>query len=197
MEGISNSKERKIRDKAQSKFMHVIYFKNGKSFPGYSKQLGWAERRVPEANLINFILRICVDNEYLIPGSTRVTPVDRIEYFTNKSEVPGRADWRHFLTLDYYNPEWINIKYQTPRLRHFFDQLYDKLRRQLPKEAILQDLLIVTREPKTDPLCLEKPRFGRLLDLEQHCFKLRHQGVYDDEVIQNFFAKYKEKYFAK
>ena len=198
----NNDKDKLNRDTRQSKYRHWIHFENGKNFPGYSKTLGWDEKRSAEDNLINLILRIGCDNQYLIKGGVtktgvRLDPVVSIIYSVNLSSTRDVAEWHDFLKLNYNHPEWLDCNFQRPKWVGFLAQLYDKLRRNVHPSAILNDLYIKTRAERTDPLSTETKRFGTVVDLDSHCFTLGCQGTYTHDVIEHFRKKYHEKYFMK
>ncbi|HYF69470.1 MAG TPA: hypothetical protein VD884_15100 [Ohtaekwangia sp.] len=202
IEGINNDKNSQKRDSRQSKFRHWIYFENGKNFPGYSKTFGWDEKRAAQDNLINLILRIGCDNQYLVRGGVtksgvKLDALDKITYSINKSTDKEVPDWHDFLQLNYDYPEWLDSRYQEPKIVHFLAQLYDKLKRKVEPCAIFNDLYIKTKAPRIDPLSTETKRFYTVMDLDAHCYKLRCQKTYSEDDIEGFRLKYTAKYFSK
>src|SRR5690606_30544301 len=100
------------------------------------------------------------DNQYLIRGGVtkrgvKLDPIEKITYSINpriESDVP---EWRDFLELNYDYPEWLDSRFQQPKIVTFLAQLYDKLKRKVEPCAIFNDLYINTYAPRVDPLSTE------------------------------------------
>ena len=194
MEQSGQVRNEPVWDKTNSTYMRNIYLTNGYVFTGYSKKYRNNERRDKTDLLTNWILRD-LKNGYLDKNSTnpKITEVDRIEYFkkTGTEYVP-------VINLYYDFAEWPNQVWMDNRkFFAFIHKLYDMLRRGIPIPTIINTLEVRTRAPRVDPFFLDTPRFATLNDLNAYVFRLRQEGKFEKEEIENFYRKYLEKYFKK
>jgi hypothetical protein len=181
-----------VWDKKNSTFVRTIYLKNGYTFTGYSKKFGRNERRDKIDLLTNWILRD-LRNGYLDRNTTRleITELDRIEYLFQAND---RTE--PIINLYYDFPDWVGSRWMgNKKLHSFINRLYDMLSKGRSPEEILNSLEVRTRAPKFDPLDVSMPRFSSMRDLNACVFRLRSEGNLPEEAIDNFYRKYKEKYF--
>jgi len=174
--------------------MRIIYLKNGYTFTGYSKKVGRNERRDKVDLLTNWILRD-LKSGYLDKRTTnpKITPVERIEYFIKRSE-----EYEPIINLYYDFPEWVNTKWmENKKLYSFINRFYSMLRNQVNPSSIANALEIRTRATKQDPLDISLPRFATIPDLNAFVQRLKEESDLEAEAIDNFYRKYKEKYFIK
>ncbi len=191
---MNQNKNEAIWDKANSTFMRQIYCCNGYAFTGYSKKYKNNERRDKTDLLTNWILRD-FKNGYLDKKTTnpKITEVDRVEYFQKRNER-----YEPIVNLYYDFAEWPDQKWMdNKKFFAFIYRFYDMIRKGIDATAIVNALEVRTRAPRFDPLYLEAPRFGSMNDLNAYVYKLRQDGKEEIEAIENFYRKYKEKYFTK
>lgn len=181
-----------IWDKAQSTYMRVIYLQNGYTFTGYSKKVGRNERRDKVDLLTNWILRD-LKAGYLDKRTTnpKITPIDRIEYFLKQSE-----SYEPILNLYYDFPEWVNTKWmENKKFYVFINRFYEMVRNQASVTTIANALEVRTRAQQQDPLDISIPRFSSMPDLNAYIHRLKTHTDLSGEAVDNFYRKYKEKYF--
>lgn len=189
----AKSQNEPIWDKKYSTYMRVIYLTNGYTLTGYSKKVGRNERRDKVDLLTNWILRD-LKNGYLDRHTTnpRITPVDRIEYFFKR----GESEYEPIINLYYDFPEWVNPKWMDFKKMHvFINRFYDMIRNQMSPTSIANALEIRTRAQSQDPLDISIPRFSSMPDLNAYIHRLKNESSLPGEAVDNFYRKYKEKYF--
>jgi hypothetical protein len=181
-----------IWDKAQSTYMRVIYLQNGYTFTGYSKKVGRNERRDKIDLLTNWILRD-LKAGYLDKRTTnpKITSIDRIEYFLKQGE-----SYEPILNLYYDFPEWVNTKWmENKKFYVFINRFYEMVRNQASVTTIANALEVRTRAQQQDPLDISIPRFSSMPDLNAYIHRLKTHTDLSGEAVDNFYRKYKEKYF--
>lgn len=181
-----------IWDKAHSTYMRVIYLQNGYTFTGYSKKVGRNERKDKVDLLTNWILRD-LKAGYLDKRTTnpKITPIDRIEYFLKQSE-----SYEPILNLYYDFPEWVNTKWmENKKFYVFINRFYEMVRNQASVTTIANALEVRTRAQQQDPLDISIPRFSSMPDLNAYIHRLKTHTDLSGEAVDNFYRKYKEKYF--
>jgi hypothetical protein len=194
MEQATKTRNEPVWDKANSTFMRNIHFANGYVFTGYSKKYQNNERRDKIDLLTNWILRD-FKNGYLDKNSQnpKITETDRIEYFIRKG-----TDFVPVINLYYDFAEWPDQSWMDNRkFFSFIFRFYEMQRKGTPVPSIINALEVRTRAPKLDPFFLDTPRFSHINDLNAYVFRLRNEGKFPKEEIENFYRKYKEKYFKK
>ena len=182
-----------IWDKAHSTYVRTIYLTNGYTLTGYSKKVGRNERRDKIDLLTNWILRD-LKNGYLDRKTTnpKITPVDRIEYSFKRGDAQ-----EPIINLYYDFPEWVNPKWMDVKKMYvFINRFYEMLRNQLPPTSIANALEVRTRAQNQDPLDISIPRFSSMPDLNAYIYRLKNESSLPAEAIDNFYRKYREKYFA-
>ncbi|NOS92999.1 MAG: hypothetical protein HOP30_13830 [Cyclobacteriaceae bacterium] len=181
-----------VWDRENSTFVRTIYLTNGYTLTGYSKKVGRNERHDKIDLLTNWILRD-LKNGYLDKETTRkITPLDRIEYYRRNGD-----NLDPIINLYYECPDWINTKWlDNKKLVSFINRLYSLMRKGLNAGAISNELEVRTRAPKQDPFDLSKKRFINMIDLNAYVLRLRNQSDLPNEAVDNFYRKYKEKYFT-
>jgi hypothetical protein len=183
-----------VWDKANSTYMRVIYLSNGISLVGYSKKYQLNERIDKVELLQNWILRD-YKGGYLDRKTTdpKITPLDRIEYFIKHNET-----YYPVINLYYDFPEWVNQKWMDNRkFFYFIKRFYEMIRQGHAPSAIINALEVRTRASAKDPFDLTSMRFPFMPDLNAYVHRLRLEGKYPEEAIENFYRKYIEKYFRK
>ena len=191
---MKQNKNEPVWDKAHSTFMRNIYCCNGYTFTGYSKKYTNNERRDKTDLLTNWILRD-FKNGYLDKKTTnpKITEIDRVEYFQKRNER-----YEPIVNLYYDFAEWPDQKWMdNKKFFAFIYRFYDMIRKGVDATAIVNALEIRTRASRFDPLYLEAPRFGSMNDLNAYVYKLRQEGKEEIEAVENFYRKYKEKYFTQ
>lgn len=181
-----------IWDKAHSTYMRVIYLQNGYTFTGYSKKVGRNERRDKVDLLTNWILRD-LKAGYLDKRTTnpKITTVDRVEYFLKQGE-----SYAPILNLYYDFPEWVNTKWmENKKFCVFINRFYEMVRNQASVTTIANALEVRTRAQQQDPLDISIPRFSSMPDLNAYIHRLKTHTDLSGEAVDNFYRKYKEKYF--
>lgn len=181
-----------VWDRENSTFVRTIYLTNGYTLTGYSKKVGRNERHDKIDLLTNWILRD-LKNGYLDKETTRkITPLDRIEYYRRNGD-----NLDPIINLYYECPDWINTKWlDNKKLVSFINRLYSLMRKGLNAGAISNELEVRTRAPKQDPFDLSQKRFINMIDLNAYVLRLRNQSDLPNEAVDNFYRKYKEKYFT-
>lgn len=191
---MNQSKNEAIWDKKNSTFMRNIYCCNGYVFTGYSKKYKNNERRDKTDLLTNWILRD-FKNGYLDKKTSnpKITEVDRVEYFQKRSER-----YEPIVNLYYDFAEWPDQKWMdNKKFFAFIYRFYDMIRKGIDATAIVNALEVRTRATRFDPLYLDTPRFSSMNDLNAYVYKLRQEEKEEIEAIENFYRKYKEKYFTQ
>jgi hypothetical protein len=186
------SQNEPVWDKINSTFIRIIYLKNGYTLTGYSKKVGRNERRDKIDLLTNWILRD-FKNGYLdrSTDNPRITPLDRIEY---AMQLNGKID--PIVNLYYDYPDWVGIKWMSnKKFQSFITRFYDMVLKQVTPSEIVNRLEVRTRAPRFDPLDTSIPRFTSMRDLNSCVSRLKSDGDFPDEAINNFYRSYKEKYF--
>jgi hypothetical protein len=181
-----------VWDRMHSTYMRIIYLQNGYTLTGYSKKVGRNERRDKTDLLTNWILRDLksgyLDKETSNP---RITPLDRVEYFIKRNEA-----YEPILNLYYSFPEWINTAWMDNRkFFSFISRLYAMLRQQATVTDIANALEVRTRASRVDPLDMSFPRFASMIDLNAYVHLLRGKAEIPSDAIDDFYRKYKTKYF--
>ncbi|MCR9252078.1 MAG: hypothetical protein NXI20_16755 [bacterium] len=172
-------------DSQNSTFKSVIYFRNGKTIPGYSKRQGFQEVANKQALVQNWVLRLYRDG-YLDNQNARVDEVECIEF-----SVRSKGDYTHAFTLYQTYVEW-NPDFYRDYLNDFFSNFYSLKRdRKDPYEL----LYISTKSKKADPLDLSRHRFYTTIDLKNHCIRLIESNIRALGEVRNFYIKYSQKYF--
>jgi hypothetical protein len=183
-----------VWDRANSTYMRVIYLCNGISLVGYSKKYALNERTDKVELLQNWILRDYKVG-YLDRKTTnpKITPLDRIEYLIKHNET-----YYPVINLYYEFPEWVNQKWMdNKKFFYFIKRFYEMIRQGEMPSTIVNALEIRTRASSKDPFDLTCMRFPFMPDLNAYAHRLRLEGKYADEAIENFYRKYIEKYFKK
>jgi hypothetical protein len=62
---------------------------------------------------------------------------------------------------------------------------------------IINALEIRTRASAKDPFDISIPRFAGMADLNAYVMRLRSESGLEEDAIENFYRKYKEKYFNR
>jgi hypothetical protein len=186
-------KNEPVWDKTHSTYLRIIYLKNGYTLTGYSKKVGRNERINKVDLLTNWILRD-FKNGYLDKATTnpRITPVDRIEYYTKKGDAYEPIVWLYYDYANWINPKWTENR----KLVAFIERLYFLIQKGKDAAAISNELEIRTRAPKQDPLDISIKRFLNLNALNAYMIHLRSESDLPQESIDHFYRKYKEKYFG-
>jgi hypothetical protein len=183
-----------VWDRTHSTYMRIIYLQNGYTLTGYSKKVGRNERRDKTDLLTNWILRDLksgyLDKHTLNP---KITPVDRVEYYVKRNE-----SYEPILNLYYSFPEWINTSWMdNKKFFSFINRLYGMVRNQATVTDISNALEVRTRAPRQDPLDITFPRFASITDLNAYVHLMRSKSDIPSDAIEDFYNKYKSKYFLK
>jgi hypothetical protein len=183
-----------IWDKANSTYMRIIYLSNGVSLTGYSKKYQQNERRDKIDLLTNWILRD-FKNGYLDRKTTnpKITVLNHVEYFIKQNDT-----YYPVVNLYYDFPEWVNQKWMDQKKFFYFVQrFYQMIRQGLPAPEILNALEVRTRASSKDPFDIGTPRFANMADLNAYVARLRNESDLEEDGIEHFYRKYKEKYFTR
>lgn len=183
-----------VWDKANSTYMRVIYLQNGYTLTGYSKKVGRNERQDKTDLLTNWVLRD-LKSGYLDQQTTnpKITPLDRIEYYWKNND-----SYSPIVNLYYSFPEWTNTQWtQNKKFFSFINRFYGMLRNGASVSQIANALEIRTRSRGIDPLDISTPRFASISDLNAYVHLLGSKSDLSQEVIQDFYNKYKGKYFLQ
>ena len=194
MEQRVKTKREPIWDKANSTYMRIIHLANGYHFTGYSKKYRNNERRDKTDLLTNWILRD-FSNGYLDKKTTnpKITELDHVEYFMKKG-----TEYVPVINLYYDFAEWPNQAWMdNKKFFSFIYRFYDMIIKGVPMMTICNELEVTSRAPRIDPLSIDTPRFMSPRDLAAYVFRMRQEGKYETEAIENFYRKYQDKYFTR
>ena len=183
-----------VWDKMNSTYMRIIYLKNGYSLTGYSKKYLQNERQDKIDLLTNWILRD-LKSGYLDrkTSNPKITPLDRIEYFIKQNDT-----YYPVINLYYDFPEWVNPKWMDQKkFLSFINRFYNMIRRSIAVSEIVNALEVRTRASSKDPFDISIPRFVGIPDLNAYVQRLKSESALENEAIEHFYLKYKEKYFTR
>ncbi|HEY0652245.1 MAG TPA: hypothetical protein VGD65_03915 [Chryseosolibacter sp.] len=183
-----------VWDRTHSTYMRIIYLENGYTLTGYSKKVGRNERRDKTDLLTNWILRDLkagyLDKHTRNP---RITPLDHIEYYIKRDE-----NYEPIFNLYYSFPEWTNTRWmENKKLFSFINRFYGMLRNQASVTEITNALEVRTRASRLDPLDITSPRFASIVDLNAYVHLLKNRSDIPPDALEDFYHKYKAKYFLK
>jgi hypothetical protein len=183
-----------VWDRTHSTYMRIIHLQNGYTLTGYSKKVGRNERRDKTDLLTNWILRD-LKSGYLDKHTRnhKITPLDRIEYYIKRDE-----SYQPILNLYYSFPEWTNTTWMdNKKFFSFINRLYGMLRHEATVTDISNALEVRTRASRIDPLDITSPRFASIIDLNAYVHLLKGRSDIPQAALEDFYNKYKSKYFLK
>ncbi|MCZ8020202.1 MAG: hypothetical protein O9302_03225 [Cyclobacteriaceae bacterium] len=180
-------------DKANSTFMRVLILRNGIELTGYSKKIGMEEKRDKTDVLTNWIIRD-FEQGYLNKNNTdpRITELNYSDWYHRKTS----SDFELMFTLYYDTVEWHNIKYaENKKLVEFLNRFFYLSKKNATANTLRDQLYVVKRAERLDPLSVDKPRFLSLEDLNFYLNRLQNEDRFTADQLQHFYTSYKQKYF--
>jgi len=201
------------RNRIGSQFKIYTHCVNGKTLEGYSSRDGWGEKSDSSENLLNLILRIGIQSEYLIEGTKRrskngnpVGPIVDMIVCHNRGIDTSKAhddnnkkvEWHPFLQLTYRQVKWLDEGYReffTKELQSKLSRLYDLLLNKTYPATIVGELYVRSHTQRIDPLDTSKNWLNGEKELVRHCNDLIERNVYAREVVMHFYNTYYNKYF--
>lgn len=202
------------RNRIGSQYKIYTHLVNGRTLEGYSAREGWGEKSAAAENLLNFILRIGIQSEYLIEGTTRRTnngnqvgPIVDMTVCHNQGVDTSKAyeqnenrkvKWHPFLLLTYKQLKWLDEGYKElfrTDLQPKLTKLYDLLLVKTYPGNIVGELYVRTHSQRVDPLDTSKNWLNGEKELTRHCHDLIERNVYAREVVMHFYNTYYNKYF--
>jgi len=181
-------------DPLTSTFSQIIYFKNGNEITGYSRKIGFTEKKGEVECLCNFILRM-YRYGYLNQDNHDKNRIDYVEYYhlaVNRRNPPKII--RMYYTFPEFGHGYLNWSNEFVK---WIDKFYEMIAAKKTMQEIWDALYFAKskKEDYIDALALDPPRFRNATHLANYCAWLIENTKRPKGEVEHFYRKYMEKYF--